>query len=118
MITRHHSNHRMSQVVEYPLSGFAVATAGVVADDPNGTITEQTGNILEKIDGLLADAGTDKLQITQVYVWLASIGDFAAMNSVYDSWVSRGNEPARACVEARLADPRLKVEIQVFALKA
>jgi enamine deaminase RidA (YjgF/YER057c/UK114 family) len=117
MITRHHSNARMSQVVEYPLSGTAVVTAGVVADDANGSIEVQTKSVLDKIDGFLADAGTDKHHLTHVYVWLSNIADFAAMNTVYDAWVSADNKPGRACVETRLADPRLKVEIQVFAVK-
>lgn len=117
MITRHHSSARMSQVVEYPLSGTAVVTAGVVADDPNGGIEAQTRSVLDKIDRFLADAGTDKHHLTHVYVWLANIGDFAAMNSVYDAWVSADQKPGRACIEARLADPKLKVEIQVFAVK-
>lgn len=117
MIVRHHSNARMSQIVEYPLSGTMVALAGIVANDPTGSVEEQTRDVLAKIDGFLAEAGTDKSRITHVYVWLPNIADFAAMNSVYDAWVSPGNAPARACVEARLADPRLKVEIQVFALK-
>ena len=117
MITRHHSNARMSQVVEYPLSGTAVVTAGVVADDASGGIEAQTRNVLDKIDRFLAEAGTDKHHLTHVYVWLTNIGDFAAMNTVYDAWVSTDQKPGRACLEARLADPRLKVEIQVFAVK-
>lgn len=117
MIVRRQSNQRLSQTVEYPLSGAIVATAGVVADRPDGTIAEQTTEVLAKIDALLAEAGTEKSRITHAYIWLASMGDFAAMNAVYDPWVPPGNAPARACVEARLADPRLKVEIQVFALK-
>lgn len=38
------------------------------------------------------------------------------MNRVYDGWVAPGHQPARACVEARLADQRLRVEIQAFAI--
>ena len=117
MIIRRQSNARMSQIVEYPLSGKAVVLSGLVADDPSGTIEEQTADVLGKIDRLLAEAGTDKTHVTHVYVWLPNIGDFAAMNSVYDAWVAPGHQPARACVEARLADPRLKVEIQAFAVK-
>jgi enamine deaminase RidA (YjgF/YER057c/UK114 family) len=117
MIERRHSNVRMSQVVEFPLTGTMIALAGLVADDPSGTVEEQTKAVLDKIDRFLAEAGTDKSRITHVYVWLPNIADFAAMNTVYDSWVAQGNAPARACVEARLADPRLKVEIQAFALK-
>jgi len=39
------------------------------------------------------------------------------MNSVWDSWVSPGNTPARATVEAKLANPAYLVEIMVVAAK-
>lgn len=38
------------------------------------------------------------------------------MNSVYDLWVDRDNPATRACVEARLADPDLRVETMAVAL--
>ena len=66
---------------------------------------------------LLAEAGTSKNALTHAYIWLKHGTDFDAMNGVWDTWVSPGAAPARACVEAPLADPRLLVEIQVFALK-
>ncbi len=118
MIVRRHSNARLSQVVEYPLSGTRVVLAGITADNAAAGVEEQTREVLAKIDMLLAEAGTDKSQVTHAYVWLRDIADFAAMNTVYDAWVSPGNLPARACVEAHLADPRLRVEIQVFAIKS
>ncbi|MGN6551927.1 MAG: RidA family protein [Pararhizobium sp.] len=118
MIIRRNSSPRMSQIVEYPMSGSMVVLAGQVADDPAGDVAAQTANVLAKIDRLLAQAGTDKSRITHVYVWLPDIGDFDRMNAVYDRWVPEGEAPARACVEAKLADPRLKVEIQAFALKS
>lgn len=117
MIERHHSNARMSQMVTYPLNGTAIVLAGLVADNAAADVKEQTAQVLAKIDGLLAEAGADKANITHVYVWLPDISDFDAMNSVYDGWIAKGSQPARACVEAKLADPRLKVEIQAFAIK-
>ena len=117
MVQRHHSNARMSQIVTYPASGTAIVLSGLVADDLAGDVKQQTAEVLAKIDSLLAEAGTDKTQVTHVYVWLPDITDFDAMNSVYDAWVAPGHQPARACVEARLANPRLKVEIQAFAIK-
>ncbi|WP_181707262.1 RidA family protein [Chthonobacter rhizosphaerae] len=117
-IRRHHTNHRMSQIVEFPLSGTMVALAGQVSTDSTLDVVGQTRNILDRIDTLLAEAGTDKTAITHAYVWLANIDDFAAMNTVWDAWVATGQGPARACVEAKLADPALLVEIQVFAVKA
>ncbi len=118
MIQRHHTNARMSQMVIYPSGGSTVALSGLVADDPDGDVKAQTAQILAKIDRLLSEANTDKTWITHVYIWLSDIGDFDAMNSIYDAWVPEGHQPARACVEARLANPRLRVEIQAFAIRA
>ncbi len=117
MITRHSPGPRLSHAVEYPLNGTMVATAGEVADDPNADITAQTKQTLAKIDALLAGAGTSKNNLVAAYIWLPNIGDFDAMNAVWEAWIAPGKAPVRACVEAKLADPRLKIEIQVFAVK-
>lgn len=118
MITRLHANNRMSQVVSFPLTGTMVVLAGQVADNRKAGIKEQTADILARIDRLLADSGTDKTAIVSASVWLPNIIDFDAFNSVWDQWVSAGHTPARACVEAKLADPDLRVEIAVTAVKA
>ncbi|RTM08869.1 MAG: RidA family protein [Hyphomicrobiales bacterium] len=117
-IERRRTSQRMSHIVEFPLSGTMVVLAGQVSSDPDLDLAGQTRNILDKIDSLLIEAGTDKSAITHAYVWLAHVTDFDAMNAVWDAWVAPGHAPARACVEARLADPRLRVEIQVFAAKS
>lgn len=117
MIKRHHTNARMSQIVEYPASATVVALAGQVAGDRDADIRGQTADVLAKIDRLLAEAGTDKGRLVSAQIWLAHAADFDAMNTVWDAWVPAGTAPVRACVESRLADPALKVEIQVWALK-
>ena len=43
------------------------------------------------------------------------MSDFAAMNAVWEAWVPAGQTPARATVEAKLANPDYKVEIQIVA---
>lgn len=118
MITRIQSGTRLSHAVTAPLAGTLVMTAGEVANNADGDITEQTMDVLSKIDALLAEAGTDKTKLLSAYIWLPDIGDFAAMNAVWDTWLPEGGAPVRACVEAKLANPKLKVEIQVTALKA
>ena len=104
---------RMSQVVVH--NGLAYL-AGQVAPDPVPSVGDQTRQILERIDGLLAEAGTDKSKILSANIWLADIGKFAEMNAVWDAWVSPGNTPARATVEAKLATPAHLVEIMVVAV--
>ena len=86
-------------------------------DAPGGSITEQTKNILDRIDRLLAQAGTDKSKALSATIWITDMRDFAEMNAVWDAWVSPGNTPGRACVEARLAATQFDVEIGLIAAK-
>jgi enamine deaminase RidA (YjgF/YER057c/UK114 family) len=114
-IERHDTGPRMSKAVAH---GDTVYLAGIVADAPKGkSMTEQTRNILSQIDGFLAKAGTDKNKILSANIWITSMADFAEMNAVWDGWVSPGNAPARATVEAKLASPDYKVEIMVVAAR-
>ena len=111
-IIRHHTNQRMSQIV---IHGDTVYLAGQVAADANANITVQTQQVLQKIDTLLAEAGSDKSKILSAQIWIASMGHFAQMNEVWDAWVADGDAPARACIEARLASPDLLVEVGIIA---
>ena len=90
--------------------------AGQVAEDPvSPSVYEQTKNILKQIDETLAQAGTDKTKILKANIWLTDISTFAEMNKAWAEWVSKGNAPARATVESKLADPKYKVEIMLTA---
>lgn len=114
-IQRFETGPRMSKVVVH---GNTVYLAGIVADDPKGkSVAEQTKNILSQIDGFLAKAGTDKSKLLSAHIWITDMANFAEMNAVWDAWVSPGNAPARATVEAKLASPDYKVEIMVVAAK-
>jgi enamine deaminase RidA (YjgF/YER057c/UK114 family) len=112
MIQRLHLGARMSQAV---IHGNTVYLAGQVAADPTRDVQGQTREVLAAIDQLLTEAGTDKTQILSATIYLADIDAFARMNSVWDTWVPHGHSPARATVEAKLAAPAYKVEIQVIA---
>ncbi|MFZ3582571.1 RidA family protein [Loktanella sp. DJP18] len=111
-IQRIESGDRMSQAVVH--NGI-VYLAGQVGK-PGEDATAQTTEVLAQIDRLLALAGTDKTKILTAQVWLADIADFAAMNAVWDGWVSKGHAPARWTGEAKLATPAYKVEIIVTAV--
>ena len=113
-IERKHTNSRMSQSVVH---GDTVYLAGQVADDRGADITIQTQQVVNKIDALLAEAGSDKTKILSAQIWLTSMGHFSAVNAVWDSWMPEGHAPARACTEARLAFPELLVEIGIIAAK-
>jgi enamine deaminase RidA (YjgF/YER057c/UK114 family) len=112
MIKRLETGLRMSQAAVH---GNTIYLAGQVAEDPSADVAGQTQQILAAIDRLLAAAGSDKTRILSATIYLADIGTFAQMNSAWDAWVPAGHTPARATVEARLAAPHYKVEIQVIA---
>ncbi len=111
-IKRNHTNQRMSQSV---IHGNTVYLAGQVADDSSVDIRTQTSQVLDKIDTLLAQAGSDRSQLLSAQIWLTSIGHYSAMNEAWDAWIPEGQAPARACIEARLASPDLLVEIGIIA---
>ncbi len=114
-IERKEVGPRMSQIVVH---GDTVYLAGIVARNNKGrNVTEQTREILATIDNYLAQAGTDKSKLLRANLWITDMANFAEMNAVWDAWVSPGNTPARACVEAKLASPDYKVEIMVVAAK-
>lgn len=95
--------------------GNTVYLAGLTADDAKQDVKGQTQQILAKIDKFLKDAGTDKTKILSANIWLTDIGTWSQMNEVWKAWIPAGATPARATVEAKLANPALKVEIMVQA---
>lgn len=112
-IERLHKGPRMSQVVKY---GNTIYLAGQVAQDAKGApVAEQTKNIVERIDALLAEAGSSKSKLLSATIWLTDIATFNEMNGVWDAWVDPENPPTRACVESKLAAPVYTVEIAVIA---
>jgi enamine deaminase RidA (YjgF/YER057c/UK114 family) len=114
-IQRIDAGPRMSKAV---VNGSTVYLAGIVADNaPGKSVTEQTKDILSIIDSYLAKAGTDKSKLLSANIWITDMSKFGEMNAVWDAWVSPGNTPARATVEAKLANPNYNVEIMVTAAK-
>lgn len=112
-ITRAHTNARMSQIVTHGDTVYLAGQVGTAGE----SVTAQTTEILGKIDGLLAEAGSDKTKLLQAIIWLKDMGDFAEMNAVWDAWVPEGHAPARACGSADLAAPGFTVEITVIAAR-
>ena len=114
-IQRFDSGPRMSQVVVH---GDTVYLAGVVANKAAGeSLAKQTQEVLSIIDSHLAKAGSDKSKLLTTTIYLTDMKTFAEMNAVWDGWVSAGNTPARATVEAKLAAPQYNVEIMVTAAR-
>jgi enamine deaminase RidA (YjgF/YER057c/UK114 family) len=114
-VQRFETGPRMSQAVVH---GDTVYLAGIVASNAAGeSVAKQTQDILSIIDSHLAKAGSDKSKLLTATIYITDMKNFAEMNAVWDGWVSAGNTPARATVEARLAAPRYSVEIMVTAAR-
>jgi len=97
--------------------GDTVYVAGQVAADAAAGVKGQTEQILQRIDELLAQAGSDKSKILSATVWLTNMGTYDEMNAAWDAWLDRNNPPARATVESRLAAPKYLVEIACIAAR-
>jgi enamine deaminase RidA (YjgF/YER057c/UK114 family) len=114
-IQRHDVGPRMSKAVVH---GDTVYLAGLTADKTAGkSVGEQTKEILSLIDHYLKLCGTDKSKLLRANIWITDMSKFNDMNKEWDAWVSPGNTPARATVEAKLAAPQYNVEIMVVAAK-
>ena len=116
-IERRHVGKRLSEAVVFTPGGGerVVYLAGQVADDNSADMTGQTKQVLAAIDRLLGEVGSDKTRILSATIYLPNMADFPALNAVWESWVVAGATPARATVQAALAAPAYKVEIQVVA---
>ena len=113
-IIRTEPNKILAKAVEF--HGF-VYLQGCTAADVSKDITGQTQEVLAAIDAILEEHGTDKSRLLQAQIWLKDIRDRDAMNVVWAAWLPAGMAPARACVQANMADPRILVEIMITACK-
>ncbi|MGE2763862.1 RidA family protein [Escherichia coli] len=115
-IKRNNPQPRLAASVEY---GNLVFLSGQTPKSNTPSIAQQTREVLEKIDALLAEAGSDKFHLLSAQIWLKDISrDFADFNDVWVSWISEGYSPARATVQAEMARPEILVEVMVTAVKA
>ena len=113
-VRRIRPGRRMSQAV---IHGNTVYLSGLTADPPSGSAREQTARILEQIDQLLKEAGTDKTRLLLANVWLSDIRYFDEMNEAWEAWIAKDCAPVRATVEAKMAGPEYLVEIMVQAAR-
>ena len=112
-IERQGTTRRYSDYVAHANTVYLVE----VAHSLDADIATQTREVLASIEQTLIRAGSDKSRLLQVTIYLADIADLDAMNALWDDWVPAGCAPARACVEAKLANPSYRVEMVVIAAR-
>ena len=102
-------------------AGGMIFTSGQLGLDPAtgefaaGGVAEQTKQALLNVAAVLAAAGTDLQHVVKTTVFLSDMNDFAAMNSVYETFF--GSEaPARSAVEVAALPKGGLVEIEAIAV--
>ena len=101
-------------------AGGFVFASGQIPLDPatgelvNGSIAEQTEQVLRNLSAVLETAGTGLDRVVKTTVFLADMNDFVAMNEVYGRYFSK-DAPARATVEAARLPRDARVEIEAIA---
>lgn len=111
-IKRYEGTGRMSRAVVH---NNTIYLCGQTHGEAGTDVKEQTKVCLEKVEALLEKYGSDKRHILSTTIYLKDISLFQDMNSVWDAWVEDGFEPARACVEAKMAREDILVELSVVA---
>jgi enamine deaminase RidA (YjgF/YER057c/UK114 family) len=110
-ITRIGTTTRWSDLVIHNGTLYVVE----VPESLEAGITRQTEEVLASLEASLRQAGSSKDRLLSVTIYLDDVRDLEAFNAVWDAWVPAGCAPVRACVQARLAKPGYKVELQVIA---
>ncbi|MBV8379415.1 MAG: RidA family protein [Paucibacter sp.] len=115
-IERHEIGPRFSEMTIVPIGeSRLVYISGQVAENTSLDIGGQTREVLGFIDRLLTHVGARREHIVQARVYLASVGDYAQMNAVWDDWVVPGHTPSRSTIGAKLINSAYKVEIEITA---
>ncbi len=101
------------------IHGGVVYLAGQVPTDVTADMAGQTQQVLDQIDALLAEAGSDRGRILMAQVIVKDITEVPAMNQVWEAWFQGVTAPPRATFQAPLVNPDWKIEVIVTAaLKA
>ena len=107
-------------------TGDTVFTSGQIPIDPAtgdlvpGGIEAQTTRVCENLKAVLAAAGLDFTRVVKTTVFLKSMADFAAMNSIYAQYFAPPGTipPARSTVQVAALPKDALVEIECIARDA
>jgi 2-iminobutanoate/2-iminopropanoate deaminase len=99
-----------------------VFVSGQIPIDPatglmvTGSIEEQVKRVLENVKIVLESCGSSMEEVVKVGVYLRDLGNFQAMNAVYEGYFST-SQPARSTIEVCRLPKDADVEIDVIALE-
>ena len=112
----------IKRVKKAPIMHAAVVHNGVVyigghaAHDLDKGMADQTREICEKLDVVLAECGSDKKHLLQARIYITDMSKKSEMNTAWLEWIEGTDLPARATIGiADLGDPRRLIEIVTIA---
>jgi len=101
--------------------GRWVFLAGQIPLNPQGQVVgedieTQTRQVMENLGAVLRAAGCDWSQVVKTTIYLVDLGDFAAMNRVYEAYFPPDYAPARACVQVARLPKDVRIEMDAIAV--
>ncbi|MBZ7925932.1 RidA family protein [Ensifer adhaerens] len=115
MVTRYRKNRIMHAAVEH--NGL-IFVGGHAASDISVGMKEQTQQVCEKLDGVLAECGSDKTQLVSARIYISDMSKKEEMNEAWLEWLDGDDLPSRATIGvADLGDPKRLIEVVVVAAK-
>ena len=111
-IIRIGGTNRYSDIIQY---NNTIYLSGVVPS-VEGTVYEQTKEVLSFIDSKLKLIGSSNKHILNMTIYLNDETYYEEMNMAFDEWIPNGCAPARATIgNVKFPNPMWKIEITVIA---
>ncbi len=99
---------------DYVFCSGAIPLDPVTGEVCGTTIEEQAHRVFQNLKAVLNAAGLDFGDVCKTTVFLQSMGDFGALNSVYNEYF-KAPYPARSCVEVGKLPKNVMVECECIA---
>jgi len=105
------------------LAGNTLYTSGQIPLDPatgklvGGSIEAETKQVMENLKAVLEAAGMDFSNVVKTSIFIMNMDDFAAINTVYGSYINEETAPARETVQVARLPKNVNVEISMIAVQ-
>lgn len=102
-------------------AGDFIYVSGQIGVDPKSGdvvdgIRQQTKQVLDNLQAVLKEADVDFTNVVKFTIYLTSMDDFATVNEIYGSYLTKPY-PARVCVEVSRLPKDVVVEMDAIAYK-
>jgi enamine deaminase RidA (YjgF/YER057c/UK114 family) len=110
-----HTMMRQAKIDEKILANCVYLPSQIAIVARGASVASQTDEILVRIEEMLVNEGTEKVEIILANIWLSDLASFDEMNAVWDAWMPGSGTPRRATFEDRNLPPFCDIRIEVAA---